>query len=104
MIKCSPPKDVFSEIAKIAEMPIYKASGSFFPWKINSSEGPEKSTFGRLENAQMPIFITFERFTKIEGWFKKRPEKGPKTNPLGAPRKQTLGTEGGAHLTYVYAF
>ena len=85
-------------------MPIYKASGSFFPWKINSSEGPEKSTFGRLENAQMPIFITFERFTKIEGWFKKRADKAPKTDPLGAPRKQTLGTEGRAHLTYVYAF
>ena len=85
-------------------MPIYKASGSFFPWKIDSSEGPEKSTFGRLENVQMIIFIRFERFIKIEGWLKKRAEKAPKTDPLGAPRKQTLGTEGRAHLTHVYAF
>ena len=83
---------------------IYKASGSFFRSNINFSEGSEKGTFGGLKNAQMLIFITFERFTKIEGWFKKNPEKDPKTDPLGAPRKQTLGTEGRAHLTYVYAF
>ena len=85
-------------------MPIYKASGSFFPSKINSSKGPQQSTFGRLKNGQIVIFITFERFTKIEGWFKKRAEKAPKTDPLGAPRKQTLGSEGRAHLTNVYAF
>ena len=85
-------------------MLIYKASGSFFRSKIKVSEGPEKGTFGGLRNAQILIFITFERFTKIEGWSNSGAEKGPKRDPLRAPKKQLSGSKGGAHLTYVYAF
>ena len=72
--------------------------------KINFSEGPEKSIFGGLGNAQMPIFITFERFMKIERRSKKRAEKGPQRAPLGAPQNTPSISEGGAHFTYVYAF
>ena len=81
-------------MAKIAEMPIHKASGSFFPSKINSSEGPKKRTFGRLKNAQMPIFITFERFTKIEWCFRKCAEKGPKRDPSEPPENKPSELKG----------
>ena len=85
-------------------MPIYKASGSFFQSKIKFWEGPEKGIFGGLGNAQMIIFITFQRFIKIERRSKKRPEKGPKRDPLGAPKNTPSSSDGGAHFTYVYAF
>ena len=76
-------------------MLIYKASGSFFRSKIKFWEGPEKGIFGGLGNAQMPIFITFQRFIKIERRSKKRPEKGPKRDPLGPPKNTPSSSDGG---------